>query len=320
MKKTLICTAVALLALNLTTASSDPAPEASTAGFLVIQDGQSVLAAPPMANGESIEAFYDYDGARSVSSNTGLEQTDTSLLFFWEGPEGLSLVMLHDDQNGGGGRAIVTFRGLPDGDWVVRDDAVPFVAPASDDWQSPGSNPPSVLDWQWGHCCTDGGAFRGAFDEPFLVTIGVRWTGIDSWQLVAGDPAAPQRIELDLDRPVVICNGCPTTIEARPAAADIDTAAPDVTLYAPDLWARLTNDMTGEPIAGQLVEFWAGGDAPVCSATTDASGVASCGGVLEQVLVALDSGYEARYAGAAPYAGSTTTAPFALVDGEPLPA
>jgi hypothetical protein len=133
-----------------------------------------------------------------------------SNIFLFRGPDGLSLGFMHDVPNDGtGGAAHVTFTGLPTlpslepgglpegGSWVVQDDA--NGNPCGADTYSR-----TDVSWVWGGCCTDGGAFRGGLDGSFYVEIGAEFQGIDEWDFLTGDPAAPTRIPLSLDEPVYL--------------------------------------------------------------------------------------------------------------------
>ena len=70
-----------------------------------------------------VGTFYGYPGGAS-RSDTGLEQSDTSLLFLYEDPQGrVSLVMIHDATDGSGGKAVFGFAGIASGTgFLVRDD------------------------------------------------------------------------------------------------------------------------------------------------------------------------------------------------------
>jgi hypothetical protein len=63
------------------------------------------------------------------------------------------------------------------------------------------------------------------------------------------------------------------------------------------LAAVLYDQATGTLISGQLVTFTAGGD-PVCSATTNVDGIATCSGSVPASAVRPDHGYVATFAGA----------------------
>jgi hypothetical protein len=70
------------------------------------------------------------------------------------------------------------------------------------------------------------------------------------------------------------------------------------------LSATLIRTDTGAPVAGQVVRFSAGG-AAICSATTDASGEATCNGVSGVTAILLAGGYTATFPGTVVYAPSS---------------
>jgi hypothetical protein len=124
-------------------------------------------------------------------------------LFFWNGPDGLSLVVLHDKGNDGSGAAVsFDFDGLPgEGSWVVRDDSGDFTSRTQ-------------ADWTWNNRKTDGGAFRGGLYEQQL-TIDPRFNDaarrtpltpgrIDTWEVLTGQATDPRALTLDKSDPVTI--------------------------------------------------------------------------------------------------------------------
>lgn len=178
---------------------------------ITVEQGDSSVEVTPLSTGETIEEFYDYYNARSHTS-TNIEQSDASLLFFWEGPNGLSLVVLHDKGNdGSGGACTFEFSGLPtdQGRWIVPDD--------SNDFDSDTDTSP---DWKWADTKTDGGVFRGGLDEDFEISINPRFNEdavetpltpgeITDWQLLSGNASSPDRITLNMSEPLTIHTGAP---------------------------------------------------------------------------------------------------------------
>ncbi|GAB3865413.1 hypothetical protein GCM10028801_35860 [Nocardioides maradonensis] len=77
--------------------------------------------------------------------------------------------------------------------------------------------------------------------------------------------------------------------------------------------ATLTRTRDGSPVVGRTVSFTTAGGAPICSATTDATGKAACGGVLTVIPITLGGSYQAKFAGDPAYAPSTATGSLALV-------
>jgi len=99
------------------------------------------------------------------------------------------------------------------------------------------------------------------------------------------------------------------SLSVRPAATAM-VAAPAVLGLLPlqltllNLSATLTRADDGTPVAGQTVRMTAGGTF-LCSATTNASGVATCNGVAGVLAVLLNGGYTATFAGTANYGASS---------------
>ena len=64
--------------------------------------------------------------------------------------------------------------------------------------------------------------------------------------------------------------------------------------------AKLTDTLTGAPLAGQVVLFYLPGNQMLphmCGGVTNAAGVATCGGVREQFYVLQYRGYDAQFHG-----------------------
>lgn len=132
-------------------------------------DGSSAVA----SGDESVEDFYSSGSPDDSSANTGLEESNVSQLFFYEGPDGPSFVTIHDEPDTRtGGDAKLDFDTLPNaGSWVVEDDS----SHASNSFGRERAT------WSWGDCCTDGGAYRGGFEDGYTSTIDATFeSGIDT--------------------------------------------------------------------------------------------------------------------------------------------
>jgi hypothetical protein len=92
----------------------------------------------------------------------------------------------------------------------------------------------------------------------------------------------------------------PTRLRAEPA----QVALPDVLHVRISPVATLTHARTEAPVAGRRIVFSAGGS-PVCSATTDAAGVARCSGLRPLLGTVLGLGYDARFAGEPRFAAAS---------------
>jgi predicted ribosomally synthesized peptide with SipW-like signal peptide len=165
-------------------------------------------------------ATYPGTGPYYESAGTGdLQQQETSIMFLYDGPNGLSLVVVHDMAGGDGGSATWEISDLPEsGQWVVKDDLYldsdgTKASSNYDDWDV--NSEPQTINWTWGGGGTDGGAFQPLGDD-FSFTIDPAFNeespiyeehyngDIDEWQVLSGDRSNPDRTTLELDEEVQI--------------------------------------------------------------------------------------------------------------------
>lgn len=197
-----------------------------------ITQGDSTYEIEPLSNNnKTAEEFYSYDHPNNASANTprDLEREDTSQLFLYDGPNGVSLFIIHDEPNtNSGGDVTLSFTGLPEtGDWAVTDD-------------SGDSYSHQQASWRWYPCCTDGGVFRGGLKDGFEITIDPSFdSGINSWILRAADQ---QPIQLDLNEPITI------TDESR-VSASVTTLQ-----FIPGRNENVSEG--GSPLEGSLLQFF----------------------------------------------------------------
>ncbi|WP_152423273.1 hypothetical protein [Haloterrigena salina] len=168
-----------------------------------VEQGSERFDVVPLSNGQRIEEFYDYGNAQ-INSPLPIAESDKSQLFFWSGPEGLSLVLLHDKpSDGSGGAVTMTFDDLPtgQGNWIVRDD--------SGDYRHN-----TRFDWAWNRIRTDGGVFRGGLTNQ-SVTIDPAFNDaatrspldhgeLTDWQVLTGRATDPRSHSLEMDEPVTV--------------------------------------------------------------------------------------------------------------------
>lgn len=207
--------------------------------FTIEQSGKCIPI-KPLSTGVPIKKFYDYrtpntkpPSYKYASFGTRkLQQPNTSILFLYDGPKGLSLVMVHDKVNSNTNGGAVTFRitGLPaDGAWVMKDDSYnrstnldtfDHSVYRTQDGTKVAS---SVMSWTWSRNRSDGGVYRGLGDD-FKVTIhpafnekaglsntgGKPYTGtISNWVVLSGDLNNPVQTQLDMNKSVTIrSDGC----------------------------------------------------------------------------------------------------------------
>lgn len=104
--------------------------------FVIEQHGEQHQVTPLSYGDQSIEEFYGYRASGHSHSNTptGIERADTSALFLYDGPNGLSLATIHDaPHTGTGGEMTVDFSGLPTASTVFADS---FDDGDLSDWQT----------------------------------------------------------------------------------------------------------------------------------------------------------------------------------------
>lgn len=204
---------------------------------VVLEQDDRCVELTPLSGDESVEAFYDYrypteryegvSGSEgytySSAGTTDLQRDRTSLLFLYEGPDGLSLVVVHGRLEGDddGGVVTLTMRGMPaSASWVVRDDYyLEGGQPAAsnfDRWDGDGEV--HELDWAYKGGRTDGGAVRGlgrefeftvepAFNDDAALADDHDFGPIEAWEALSGDRENPERFPLRLDRPVTVRTG-----------------------------------------------------------------------------------------------------------------
>ena len=102
-----------------------------------------------------------------------------------------------------------------------------------------------------------------------------------------GDGALDSAVALEAGSLVA---GTPTSLAAKPALLSLNPLG--LALFEPSA----TLKKAGAPFAGQTVLFSVKGKA-ICSATSDAQGVARCSGFAKLLDLTLNGGYDARYAG-----------------------
>ena len=211
--------------------------------YALYQDGECIEI-EPLWGTEPAEDFYAYaypmdeyygtlgiDGTSFSSEGTvELQRDNTSLLFLYKGPDGLSLFVVHghlDGEDDDGGTVSFTIDGLPeDGEWIVRDDYrldEDGNEVSTDNWDVEKS--PHVIDWMYQSGRTDGGVFwplceafefriEPTFNEAAYFGDEYERGPITQWEVLSGNLDDPDRYALQLDRAVIIRQGsCEETDE-----------------------------------------------------------------------------------------------------------
>lgn len=198
-----LCLVVVTL-LFVPAVSAEAETNATDPSYQVVQ-GEQVVPIEPIEGDQPVEEFYDYRHpeigdrdhpfwGRSFSSEGTVEyqQDDASILMLYDGPEGVSLVAVHDryhdnqSQGTTGGSVSWELSGLPeDGEWAVIDDDYGWVsddeekddifyldedhrAGAAGNDGEPPRDVDAMMSWVWLTSRTDGMAFRGIGTEPSI--------------------------------------------------------------------------------------------------------------------------------------------------------
>ncbi|WP_115865720.1 hypothetical protein [Halorussus litoreus] len=242
--------AAGLGGVGLARGSFGPGPNTVDPSGYVIEQGDQCVPITPLSGEETVEAFYDYrtpntdPSAWTYSSygTTDLQRPETSICFLYEGPEGLSLVVVHDELNDGtnGGAATfdLAFEHPDRGAWVVADDD--YDGSSNYDTFS-RTDSGWTVDWTWSGGRTDGGAYRPLGDD-FAVTVdpafnedaalyGDYYEGeITDWEFLSGDRSDPDRVSLALDQPLTIRPGtCGSTTTTRTETTTEETTTEETT-------------------------------------------------------------------------------------------
>lgn len=233
---------------------------AADPAYAVVQDG-ACTPVRAFRGDEPVEALYGFhlperyaseeNGATpgepqyASTGTTELQRPRTSVAFLYEGPGGLSLVVVHGDLDARDGGS-VTFRlsGLPEsGTWRVKDDLYrnpdsgELLSGNHDRWDVDGTE--HRVDWTWGAAGTDGGAF-GPLGDDFEVVIepafneaatlyGQHYEGtVAEWAFVtaqSGNADGPEYVSLDMAEPIrVRTGGCGRDTRAGKQESDVGDA------------------------------------------------------------------------------------------------
>lgn len=195
-------------------------------GYAIEQGEDCYELAPVTHENQTVEEFYGYTNSSDgegvpFSANTpnGLQgmNNGTSSVFLYQGPDGLSLVVLHgaiNDTNGGSA-ATMEFVGLPkEGEWVVKDDPANL---SVESWNRNATEGQAV-DWGWRDRWTDGGAFQGGLNDEFSIQINASFNknaetdqlgpgNVTQWRAITAENDSLESIELDMNQSVTIRTG-----------------------------------------------------------------------------------------------------------------
>jgi len=183
-------------------------------GFVVEGPDGNTHCVAAVESDRSITEYYGYDTETQNSSALadGIEAVDATVSFVYRNTStgDLSLVVVHDSPDGGsGGSVAMTFEGVDQTEWLVKDDPEP--RSSSEVYESPGDTSDgsfsAIWGWSGSSSLTDGGAIGSLGDSVDITlthhqeaTVGETTTsrdGIDRWLFVDGT---------DLDSPIELAS------------------------------------------------------------------------------------------------------------------
>ena len=260
-----------IIGAGIVTAQS--VPSQSDGQYAVVQ-GDECVTIDPLGNGsQSAEAFYDYRTPNteprsynySSYGTTHLQEDDTSSLFLYEGRDGISLVLLHDQHAGdtAGGAVTMEFTGLPDaGEWVIEDDSYEG---RDDEFMHDRTS--SRITWVYTDGRNDGAVFRGGLDDDVELTIDPAFNDaadfrlyegtITDWQVLSATENGYERTSLDMTEPIEMrSDGCPSVSVTELEIDDTVTTGESVAITATVENAGQRTVTTAVPITvdGEIVD------------------------------------------------------------------
>ena len=254
---------------------------ATIEGHSIVQ-GDRCYPIEPMGNGNhSVEDFYDYRHPETDPSSytysshgtTHLQEDDTSIVFLYEGTEGLSLVFVHDQLEGDteGGALTMQINNLPeDGEWVVEDDNYSEELDTrqheewnhGDDW--------SRITWVWTEERTDGGAFAGGLDGDFSIEIDAMFNdhadfrvydgNVTAWQALSAPEEDPERYDLDMSEPIEVRSEACSAVTGIEFTAEGDGDGDGEFTVGDNVTASATVENTGDGEESVTVPFVVDGE------------------------------------------------------------
>jgi|AntDeeMinimDraft_4_1070355.scaffolds.fasta_scaffold00002_159 hypothetical protein len=208
--------------------------------YSVVQNGECTTITSFGDGSESVEEFYDYRTPYTQQSSytyssfgtTQFQQDNTSVLFFYEGAEGASLVLVHGhlDGDSAGGALTMELEGLPEeGEWVIEDDNYEG---QYDEFDHAGTS--SRITWAWTENRTDGGVFQGGLGDGFEITVDPAFNddadfrvyegNITEWQALSDTGDDIERTALDFQQITILPGACSSfTVSELSAPNEIDS-------------------------------------------------------------------------------------------------
>ncbi len=172
---------------------------AQGSGYYTVSQGDKQVQITPLAGSAAAKDFYNLTDSQS---NTGLEETNTAVLFLYRNTTtgDISLFVLLSGTGGTAGSTTMKLSGVPAGaGFTVQDDGpVDF----REVWDL--TPPTGNVSWTWDDGKADG-MVLGPLGTEFEMTAFPQWTsGITAVKFLTGDLHSPQQVDLNLIDPIIV--------------------------------------------------------------------------------------------------------------------
>lgn len=297
----MVVVAFAMAGVTASVAQADSETEQESTGYSIVQ-GDECIDIEPLGSGvQTVEDFYDYRTPEtdpvgytySSHGTTHLQEANTSIIFLYQGHDGLGLVLVHGalDADSAGGMVSMEISGLPaEGEWVVEDDNYSDDLEGGPDDIFVHEETESRIAWVYSENRTDGAAFSGGLEDGFEIRIVPQFNevvefspdehdvdpNIEDWQVISAAPGGYDRTSLDMESPMTIQSSpCAsyrvTGVTATGETTTDGTAVIEATVAndgAQTETIPVTFTVDGEPIDEQEVTLDPGEETTVTTSTT----------------------------------------------------
>ena len=166
---------------------------AQESGYYTVTQGEKKVQITPLAGSTAASDFYNLTDSQS---NTGLEETNTAVMFLYRNTTtgDVSLFVLLSGTGGIAGATTMVLSGVPPtAGFTVQDDGtVDF----REVWEL--TPPTGKVSWTWDDGKADG-MVLGPLGGEFSLVLNPQWTaGITAVKFLSGDISSPQQVDLNL--------------------------------------------------------------------------------------------------------------------------
>ncbi len=229
---------------------------AQGSGYYTVSQGDKRVQITPLAGAAAAKDFYNLTDSQS---NTGLEETNTAVLFLYRNTAtgDVSLFVLLSGKGGTAGSTTIKLSGVPAGaGFIVQDDGpVDF----REVWDL--TPPTGNISWVWDDGKADG-MVLGPLGTEFEMTAYPQFTsGITAVKFLTGDLKAPKTVDLNLIDPIILkgtTNKPPqvsfTTAPAKPHINEPITFDASATVASNGTIAEYAWDFNGDGIFDQTTK------------------------------------------------------------------